>query len=218
MVSSNLSSTIYILTVYQDKYSIPKFKIKEVQYLWTLIGLQVYTFRRTTHMNKLIRLLYQMSIIEEIESYLEQHRGKQSQTKIGYFEDNADNGDTEKVFKKAWAKLAGLEKLNRLMNYHRIMVGTYNLPKESSVSLQKLFYQNYESMNDDMVEYDATGAKIANIKGLKKDANGNEFYFERNNEKPLGVKIKVSPFKKLEQLKTDAPMHPRKKTVVIKKK
>lgn len=170
-----------------------------------------------------------MSIIEEIESYLEQYRGKQNQTRISYHESTI-NSDSETSFKKAWTKLSALEKLNRLMNYHRIMVGTYNLSRQASISLQKLFYQNYESMTDAVIEYDASSAKIVNIKGLKKDPDADNFFLETAcSERPIGLKVDVH-FKRLnlskqpkQPMSTTQPKNPtinlniRKKPVIIKK-
>uniref|UniRef100_A0A6C0JA46 Uncharacterized protein n=1 Tax=viral metagenome TaxID=1070528 RepID=A0A6C0JA46_9ZZZZ len=135
-----------------------------------------------------------MSIIDEIELYLQQHLKKLPSTKIGFFEDNQIYEDSELSFCKSWNKLTNYEKLNRLMLFHKVMVGTYSLSKVSAISLQKLFYHSYENLYDDTVEYDSDTAKIINIKGLKKDIDNDEFYFEQYRKKPTGIKISSTPF------------------------
>lgn len=132
-----------------------------------------------------------MSIIEEIESHLNHYRSKTTAMEIKSHD--ADTKDPEQLFKRSWNKLSGQEKINRLMNYHRIMVGNYSLSKESSNGLQKLFFQNYESLSDSIVEYDVESAKVINIKGLKKDGRNDEFYLE-NFDRPAGIKVKAPTF------------------------
>ena len=52
-----------------------------------------------------------MSIIDEIELYLQQHLKKLPSTKIGFFEDNQIYEDSELSFCKSWNKLTNYEKL-----------------------------------------------------------------------------------------------------------
>jgi hypothetical protein len=132
-------------------------------------------------------------IIDEIERYLK--RQVVEKPKITYIE--IDTKENDLSFKKSWNKLSGQEKINRLMLYQRIMVGTYNLNSDAATSLHKLFLQNYEQMTDAIVEYDIATAKVINIKGLKKDPANDEFYLDNADDKPRAVqRIKIPIFTK----------------------
>jgi ABC-type uncharacterized transport system YnjBCD substrate-binding protein len=136
-----------------------------------------------------------MSIINEIETYLKSNTYVSGKMKL--IADEEYSLIDHKNLNKPWNKLSGIEKLNRLMKYHKVLVDNYQLNAKSSASLKQLFNTKHLDLNDDIVEYDISNAKIINIKGLKKNIDNEEFYIDKTKiRKPIGIKVKIAKFKK----------------------
>lgn len=134
-----------------------------------------------------------MSIIREIELYLEQFREKEKYETPCLNVLGEDEEDEETNYKKSWSKMTQNERINRLMLFHASMVESYDLEHDAARDLQKTFTQNSESVLADerVVKYDTNSARIVSINGLKRDYNTNKFYIESKSNKPEGIKLKI---------------------------
>lgn len=134
-----------------------------------------------------------MSIIQEIELFLEQFRESQKYDafNLNMIRDEDDYDDIN--YKKAWNKLTQTERVNRLMLFHASMVDSYDLDKDAARDLQKALTENSESILADerVVKYDLETARIVTIHGLKREYDTNKFYIESKSNKPEGIKLKI---------------------------
>lgn len=137
-----------------------------------------------------------MSLITEIENYLQQFRPKHGSKPIKVldqeFEDKG-NGSSNTRFCKPWCKLSHQDRINRLMQYHQGLVEIYGLSKAMSADLQQLFYTHVNDLldNDEVVIYDVNTARIASINGLKRDQQDMFYLDTKAQSRPKGYKLHV---------------------------